>query len=174
MKITKETIKRFEAENSLLSLHFAYGARCFSMGYSEWTRSGNQIEDATWVQILGWDENDRYIGFVFKPPKSKEVTFEYLMNKVESHLGRESSWVNLRDTFERLLPNLGHRFHTTSYGVAFDTFMLSHESVMKYTEELRLWLEGKGIEFTNEYSDAAWVYRFRIGRSAANLARIAQ
>lgn len=172
MKITKETIQRFEQENNLLRLYFAYGARCFSESYKDWIAKGNKIEDALWIQVLGWDENDNYISFGFKPPKNKEVTFDYLMGKLEAYLGKESSWVNLRDTFEKLLPNLGGRFHVTSYGVAFDTFMLSHEKIMKWTDELKQWLEDKGIEFTNEYSDAAWVYRFRIGRSANNLSRI--
>ena len=174
MKITKETIQRFEQENNLLHLYFAYGARCFSESYKDWIAKGNKIEDALWVQVLGWDENDNYVSFGFKPPKNKEVTFDYLMGKLEAYLGKESSWVNLRDTFEKLLPNLGGRFHVTSYGVAFDTFLLSHEKVMKWTDELKQWLKDKGIEFTNEYSDAAWVYRFRIGRSAANLSRISE
>lgn len=172
MKITKETIQRFEQENNQLSLYFAYGSRCFSEPYKDWIAKGNKIEDALWVQVLGWDEDDNYIYFGFKPPKNKEVTFDYLMGKLEAYLGKESSWVNLRDTFEKLLPNLGERFHVTSYGVAFDTFMLSHEKVMRWTDELKQWLKDKGIEFTNEYSDAAWVYRFRIGRSANNLSRI--
>lgn len=172
MKITKETIQRFEQENKGLYLYFAYGARCFSESYKDWIAKGNKIEDALWVQVLGWDENDAYVSFGFKPPKNKEVTFDYLMHKLEAYLSKESSWVNLRDTFEKLLPNLGGRFHVTSYGVAFDTFMLSHEKVMKWTDELKQWLKDKGIEFTNEYSDAAWVYRFRIGRSANNLSRI--
>lgn len=172
MKITKETIQRFEQENKGLYLYFAYGAKCFSVDYKEWIRTGQRIEDAEWVSVLGFDENNTYIHFGFKPPKNKEVTFDYLMGKLEAHLSKETSWVNLRDTFEKLLPSLGGRFHVTSYGVAFDTFMLSHEKVMKWTDELKRWLNEKGIEFTNEYSDAAWVYRFRIGRSAANLSRI--
>lgn len=172
MKITKETIQRFEQENNLLHLYFAYGARCFSESYKDWIVKGNKIEDALWVQVLGWDEDNKYVCFGFKPPKNKEVTFEYLMGKLEAYLGKESSWKNLRDTFEKLLPKLKGRFYATSYGVGFDTFMLSHEKVMRWTNELRQWLEDKGIEFTNEYSDAAWVYRFRIGRSAVNLRRI--
>lgn len=172
MKITKETIQRFEQENNHLCLYFAYGARYFSESYKDWIAQGNKIEDALWVQILGWDENDNYISFGFKPPKNKEVTFDYLMGKLESYLGKESSWVNLRDTFAKLLPSLQGRFYATSYGVGFDTLMMSHEGVMKATNELKQWLEDKGIEFTNEYSDAAWVYRFRIGRSANNLSRI--
>ena len=171
MKITKETIKRFEAENKVC-LYFSYGARCYSKDYKEWIRDGDKIEDALWVQVLGWDEDDKYISFGFKPPKNKEVTFDYLMHKLSSYYTSSSSWRNLRDVFEKLLPSLRGRFYATSYGVGFDTFMMSHEDVMKATDELRQWLEDKGIEFTNEYSDAAWVYRFRIGRSVANLRRI--
>ena len=93
MKITKETIQRFEQENNLLHLYFAYGARCFSESYRDWIAKGHKIEDALWVQVLGWNENDNYVSFGFKPPKNKEVTFEYLMENlrriwVRNHLGR--------------------------------------------------------------------------------------
>lgn len=172
MKITKETIQRFEQENKSICLWFSYGARCIPMDYKEWIETGQRLEDAEWVQVSGWDENDNHISFGFKPPKNKEVTFDYLMGKLEAYLGKESSLVNLRGTFEKLLPSLRGRFYATSYGVGFDTLMMSHEGVMKATDDLKQWLKDKGIEFTNEYSDAAWVYRFRIGRSAANLSRI--
>lgn len=170
MKINKEAIKRFQEETGLF-LYFGLTARSFMAEPQEFPQYGYTFEECSHVQILGFTE-EQYVYTQFKAPKQKEVNFEYLMHKLSLFYSKESSYKNLAEVFKKLVTSYSSRFYVTSYGVGFDTFMLSHEQVLAATKQLEEYLTSHSISFSNEYSDACWVYRFKIGKSRDNLERI--
>ena len=169
MKINKETIKRFQEETGLF-LYFGLTARSFMLAPEEFTQYSYTFEECSYVQILGFTE-EQYVCTQFKAPKQKEVDFEYLMHKLSLFYSKESSYKNLAEVFKKLVASCSSRFYVTSYGIGFDTFMLSHEQVLAATKQLEDYLTSHNISFDNEYSDAYWVYRFKIGKSCDNLER---
>lgn len=54
-------------------------------------------------------------------------------------------------------------FYTTLYGIGLWDFFNSRTSHDTLTATLSKFLAENGIKFSNEYSDAGWVYRFRFG-----------
>lgn len=170
MKISKETIKRFQEETGLF-LYFGVTARSFMMEPIKLEQNKITFEECEYTQILGFTE-EQYVCTQFKAPKQKEVNFEYLMRKLSLFYSKESSYKNLAEVFKKLVALCSSRFYVTSYGIGFDTFMLSHEQVLAATEQLEDYLARHNISFSNEYSDACWVYRFKIGKSRDNLERI--
>ena len=60
----------------------------------------------------------------------------------------------------------------TSFGFSYDMFFKSRESFNKEVLLLQKSLDDNGIEYTNEYSDANWVYRFKMSQKRENLDRI--
>jgi len=55
-------------------------------------------------------------------------------------------------------------FYTTEYGIGIFAFWET-EYVVNAINKLKEFLSGKNIPFSNEYSDARWVYRFKLNIS---------
>ena len=55
-------------------------------------------------------------------------------------------------------------FYTTLYGIGFWAILSSRKD-QEIAKELATYLKSKNIEYSNEYSDAGWVYRFKINKS---------
>jgi len=55
-------------------------------------------------------------------------------------------------------------FYTTIYGIGFWA-ILSNNKDQEIAKDLAIYLKSKNIDYLNEYSDAGWVYRFKINKS---------
>ena len=119
---------------------------------------------------MGFDKLDRYTCLKFKAPKTKEITVSYLFDKYNKYLGQEQAYQNLSAIFKKLLPS--YNFYETTYGVGMEALFLTHEQVLKRAEPLLKLLNKLAIEYNTEYSDASWVYRFKISKSNDNLEKI--
>ena len=168
MNITKETIKQFEQESGL-SIFIGFGLRTITESLPDFLRKGGKLSEATSLQILGFDKDD-FIDINFNTPKNKKITTAYLFDKVDKYLNRESVYKNLSNVFVKLLPS--YTFYATTYGIGMDALFRSHEQVKRDINKLQQYLNKNNIEFYNEYSDAGWVYRFVISKSANNIAKI--
>ena len=170
MKVHEQTIKTFETESGL-HLYFGYGLKTFCYKLAELKRAGESLESCTSVEISGFDkETDAYICVKFNAPKNKEITLQYLFEKVEKAKNKENTYKNLRSVFGKMLPS--YAFYTTSYGIGMDALFKSHEGVKKAAQSLCDFLDTHKIEYKNEYSDAAWVYRFVISKNQENINKI--
>ena len=69
---------------------------------------------------------------------------------------------------EIILKNQGrvHKglFYTTLYGIGFWSIFCSKADLM-VAKNLHEYLKVKNIKYSNEFSDAGWVYRFKIGQT---------
>lgn len=169
MIITEQTIKTFKSETGL-GLYFGKSSRSFLYDYKELTRKGLTLEKMSYLEILGFNENNEYICVKFKTPKTKEIIVSYLFDKVNKYLGQEQAYKNLSAIFKKLLPS--YNFYETTYGVGMEALFLTHEQVLKRAEPLLKLLNKLAIEYNTEYSGANWVYRFKISKSKDNLEKI--
>ena len=55
-------------------------------------------------------------------------------------------------------------FYTTLYGIGFWA-ILSSKKDKDIAKDLAIYLQNKNINYSNEFSDAGWVYRFKINKS---------
>lgn len=100
---------------------------------------------------------------IIKAPAKKEVTYNWIMDKINS----DKTFKNFAKDFNKLINIKGIDVYSTSYGIGvwcaynrdFKNEVLIIENKLK---ELN-------IKYTNEFSDAGWVYRFRISKSKENI-----
>lgn len=55
-------------------------------------------------------------------------------------------------------------FYTTLYGIGYFVFFMGETTFEDTNKKVSKYLRNKGIEFSNEFSDAGWVYRFVINK----------
>lgn len=147
--ISKETL-------SFLDENYSYGF------YNDFFNEST-IEKAS-ILSIGFSKDGEYVGKTIKPLK-KEITIEYIINKINFN----SIYTNFSKSFNKLIELDGYNSYPTTYGIGiFVLFCRKTESIAKITAKL----ESLGIEYRNEYSDAGWVYRFRISQSKENINKI--
>lgn len=105
--------------------------------------------------------------YYIKTPKKKEVTFEWLMNKIEKK--SNSVYKNLTTSFKKLITvEKNYSIYPTTYGIGVYVVYCGAKTKTDINN-IEKFLKAKGIKFENEYSEAGWVYRFKISKSAENI-----
>lgn len=164
MNVSIDTLRRFEIEADA-TIYIGWGLRTISVTISEFVNSRESIDEATTLEIYSKD------GFCkFVAPKSKEITIEYLFDRLNKYTKQGLAYENLSGLFRKLLPSCN--FYATSCGVGLDAFLKSHERVLEVAQPLVEILLKNGIDFNTEYSDAAWVFRFKISKSKDNIEKL--
>lgn len=109
---------------------------------------------------------DPYEMFSSIKPLKKEMTYEWIMQQIDKKKTFEA--IKWNDIFRPLeLFNVG--YYTTSYGVGVEVLFGRREETI---QKIDTFLKSHQIEFTNEYSDAAWVYRFKISKAKDNIEKL--
>lgn len=104
--------------------------------------------------------------------KSKEITIEYIQKLIDknekAYKGRYGEFAL---NMQKLLKSLGidkrMSIYPTTYGIG--VWVLYNMSADTDIAVLKYLLKKRGIKHTSEYSDAAWVYRFKISKEKENL-----
>ena len=102
------------------------------------------------------------------PKNLDNITVEWVSDKISSYLNNPTK--NLRPVFQKL--GLRGNIYYTSFGFSYDCFMKNKDTFDTETQLLKDTLTNMNIAYTNEFSDAYWVYRFRVSQSKDNSARI--
>lgn len=108
--------------------------------------------------------------------KSKEITEDYVLKLIEK---QEKAYKGLYGQFavsmQRLLTEagLGGRLsiYPTTYGIG--VWVLYNWTANKDIEQVTNIMQAKGVEYYNEYSEAGWVYRYKVSKRPENLAKVA-
>lgn len=104
---------------------------------------------------------------IIKLPLKKEATIEWLMSKVNV----EKVFVNFAAKFSKLVNHLyGINVYATTYGIGVSC--MYNTSFDEIKNEIESVLNSYGIKYTNEYSEASWVFRYKISKSKENLSLI--
>lgn len=136
------------------------------LGYTVWGCAENQMittpNDITYkeaVKLVIGDENFKFK--TIKAPKNKEVTIDWVMDK----LNKDSVYVNLQKYLLKAFQNSIY-IYVASYGIGvcniFGEYKYGAEIVQKKLNDL-------GIKYRTEFSDAMWVYRFIISKDSENM-----
>ncbi len=134
--------------------------------------NGNQTEPNKATNIvIGFDAAfENYIGKDVKCPSKKEVTFDYVVEKI----AEKSEFVNLINKVKSLIKfSNGISFYPTSYGIGVFVFAEMQSQVSEIKNEVDAALLKNGIQYSKEYSEAGWVLRYRISKSKENIAKLA-
>ena len=105
--------------------------------------------------------------------KSKEITEDYVMKLIEKNeKSYNGIYGNFADKMNKLIAGRTSQLsiYPTTYGIGVWIFYnFKAEENITYVENI---LKEKGIEYYNEFSDAHYVYRFKISKKRENLERI--
>ena len=149
MNITEETVKRVEG------LGFkVYGDVWHSLKLSD----GKDFKNANMLTVIKASDG---IYRSFKTPANKEVTLTWIMDKLSS----ESNYQNLSKYLNKLVKS-SFCLYAASYGIGLDAFGEVNKEDENKIKEL---LDGLGLEYKTEYSEASWIYRFVISKNKSNI-----
>lgn len=109
----------------------------------------------------------RYIGRNIKPTK-KEMTLEYIQEKI----GADSLYVNFSKYFNDLISKYGLHAYPTTYGIGVFVAVGFRKDIEESKNKVEEILNNLGVKYTTEYSEAGWVFRYKISKSADNIKRI--
>lgn len=105
-----------------------------------------------------------------KTPKKKEVTVEWVLNK----LNKDSLYTNFASVFSKLLKEKGYgsSAYATSYGIGVFVAFGFRKNINAAIMNIEAMLNDLNIDYKTERSNAGWVFRFRLSKSQANINRI--
>ncbi len=151
--VTPEQIAAFE-KDTRCSIHIndpAYGENKLHICYI--TDTGWGVSMKTWAL-----------------PKRKPVDLKYIADKFQTMKDYHSTYKNLTPIFENLI--LEGDIYYTSFGFSYNNLFKNEKRFKLDTDRLSDKLKELGIKFSTEFSDACWVFRFRISQSKENINRI--
>lgn len=124
-------------------------------------------EKATKIVVSRFDPY--YESVTIKAPSKMKVTFDWVMIKVNN----DKVYKTFYENFNQLLKSKGFKnvnAYPTTYGIGvFVAFGMKIEETKKIIENL---LNSLGIEYTTEYSDAQYIFRYKISKSKSNIDKI--
>lgn len=102
-----------------------------------------------------------YVGYrLIKAPKTKEVTVDWLLSKIN----KETAYQNLSQYLRKVFSSCVS-VYPASYGVGVASLFSREDDINTVANKLK----SLGLKFRNELSDAGWVYRFVISKDTANM-----
>jgi hypothetical protein len=107
--------------------------------------------------------------------KSKEITVEYVQKLVEKDRKvYAGTYGKFAMCMQRLCKERGltNKFcvYPTTYGIGVWLFYNFNSG--KHIAQVEEIMKERGIEYYNEYSDAMWVYRFKVSKKRENIERM--
>lgn len=159
-----------KAYNELIGLGYTMNL------YSDYNRmiETTSINRAThisfgWLNIDGGDFD--YIGKTIEIPKRESnQTTEYFLKKLKTDV----LYKNFSDEFNKILKAKGMNNYTcypTSYGIG--VFLLGFSKyINECKDQIESTLNELGVIFNTEYSDAHFVFRYKISKNKNNIERL--
>ena len=136
---------------------------------SYWDKNINDVpkEKAYEMSLFKFDPN--YESIRIKLPSKMEVTFEWIMNKVN----KDKVYKSFTENFNKILKQKGLsniNAYPTTYGIGVSVFAGMHISETK--KNIENLLNSLEINYTTEYSDENYVFRYKISKSKENIEKI--
>jgi ribosomal protein L20A (L18A) len=154
------------SEDTLAKLRESY-----SVSFSD--QYGGYFEDkdrdkATGLQIGFRKVGDdlEYVGKTIRATK-RETTYEYVLERI----GVDRVFINFTNEFKKLLAKVdaNAQAYPTSYGLGIFVAVSFRKSVEETKAGIEKLFEDLKVKYTTEYSEAGWVFRYKISRSAENI-----
>lgn len=153
MNITKHTIEQ-------LNGNFAY-----------WFGDNNanevSINNATELHLM-WEDDKGFGSRKTIKATKKELTFDYIMSKINN----DKTFVDFTTYFNKLINKYGLSAYPTSYGIGIFVAVGNRSDIANKKTEVEKLLNKFKINYKTEYSDAGWVFRYKISKTSDNLSII--
>ena len=135
------------------------------LGYTvkakDWEMTDTPVNSATHLHIFCMLNG--YFSIFVKAPKSKEVTVDWILSKINTNKDYE----NITKYVRNLLDTENCSLYAASYGIGLDT--ISQKYLDENKDKVSSILDAKGIKYRTGLSDAGWVYRFIISKDKENM-----
>lgn len=149
-------------------------------GAKKWADDHDISKSSRWLSEDKYESSRLYIDFDGHTAtrkiagKSEDVKIEKVLYWVERerklYAGEYGDFATKMQTLLREANNNSGLIYPTTYGVGiFIMYNWHRDKMIKWVEEL---LSSKGIEYTTEYSDAQWVFRYRVSKKNNNLNKL--
>lgn len=138
--------------------------------YDKYFNDTEDMNDAVEMTIISW--GDFATMKTFKLPKNKLVDIDYCLNK----LNADSAYKNFTEEFKTILIDNGIEnsinIYPTSYGLGIFVLYNFRDQIRELKNQIDNILTELGIQYKNEYSDAGWVFRYKISKSKENIEKL--
>lgn len=115
-------------------------------------------------------EMNPYISVSIKKPVRKEFNEAFIMEVIAKKRNAKKA---IRTDWHKIFGKLTIvRVYETSYGLGMCALFQSNAEFTAEVQRMADKLTELGIDFNNEFSEAHWVYRFKISKSAGNVNKI--
>jgi hypothetical protein len=108
-----------------------------------------------------------YIGKTIKATK-KEITFDYIIDKIN----KDNVYKNFSDKFNTLINNKNISAYPTTYGLGIFVGIGLRSRIEETKSDIENTLKNMGIEYTTEYSNAGYVFRYKLSKKADNIKKM--
>lgn len=105
-----------------------------------------------------------YYGLHFRPPKNKEVTLDYIYNKL--YKAKNPVKINSYEIFKKFGEKNKIPAEPTTFGYSLYIMFGAHQKAKERTTEI---LKNTGIAFKEQNSLAGWCYNWVISKKKENL-----
>jgi hypothetical protein len=109
-------------------------------------------------------ETEFYIGKSIKATK-KEITLDYVLSKINA----DKVYQNFTDHFNKVVKDHGLRGYPTTYGIGVFVAVGLKKTIQETKDTIQTVLDQMGVKYSNEYSEAGWVFRYKISKSKENI-----
>ena len=157
MVISEQTIQKLKSE--------------FVIGFYDNNVNEMPPHLATHLSIHAMADYSELLFKTLKTPTKKEVTMEWVMEK----LGADKVYTDFAPKFGAYLKTIGvsgMNTYPASYGIGVWAAMTYKNTHSEDRDAIEKALTNLGVEFTSEYSDAHWVFRYKISKSKQNIEKI--
>lgn len=131
----------------------------------------NDVNKAVEIHIgFELDEKGEPTNYISKSIKAtkKEMTIDYIVDKINSNQIYKSFVIH----FNKLLKPLNVSAYATTYGIGIFNVLNTKNQNISIETEINKLLDNLEISYSNEFSYARWVYRYKISKSKENIERI--
>lgn len=106
--------------------------------------------------------------FMYSFKSRKNLTYDICIELIAKK--QNISYIDYSKIFKKSgISEKFKRIYTTTYGFGIECIFFNNDEIKKLVCD---YLDNFGIEYTNEYSEAGWVYRFKIGKSKTNIDKL--
>jgi hypothetical protein len=126
-------------------------------------------DEATWL-LFPWQTDPFWSNKWVKFGKSKMVTFDMIVDKIQKSEKIDNVYKSFTVKFKELLNRSGIRFgdvFATSYGIG--VLLPYNNKSVEMKQQISNLLDFHGIKYSTDTSDAGWVFRYRISKTADNI-----
>lgn len=112
----------------------------------------NDYKSATHIGIGTKSHSDDWFCKSFKTPKEKEVTVEWVLDKIS----KENRYKSLYEYLQKIADKNSISIYPASYGIGVASLFNRSKDIEMVSNKLH----SLGLKFKNELSQGGWVYSF--------------